>query len=446
MATAAHRALLAGWALLLPVLLASRVAADAANEAKCRSGERADVDPCMIAGYALQHTAPARAAELHRLGCERGGDASCWGLHNMGWEFIRKGDVARGVPLIKLACDLKHAGSCAALGFQYDQDGSLPRDFKRAATYYGLACDLREPESCRRLARLHEKGRGVRNDPAEVERLMARFVEGRRARAESNYVTLDAFVATYRHELPNIEAACRRGEGDQCDKAAQAYERSDPALAVALYTAGCKAPKPICHLTGAYRFHAAGDYARAIALATVGCETPTDMAKLHCAAWADILRDADAAGHAEAVVVADDRACDLGYAASCKRLADAFEMGAGVRKDAKRASALRVKFDRALAAQNEAQDAAVQQLKKIAEDNEKTAPLDAEEKRLSEERQAQIQRHGVAREARQKRVEYARKGQYVPGPSSDAALETAREERRSRIRAMVREMGGTGAR
>ncbi len=131
----------------------------------CRSGKAADCTNLgfyqYVSGQGVTKSL-TRAAELYRLGCDKGSMHGCKNLGNM----YRDGE---GVPqshknavvLFRKACDGGHTGGCSNLGVQYEQGHGVPKSQSRANELYKKGCDGKNKHGCRNLGLAYEFGKAV---------------------------------------------------------------------------------------------------------------------------------------------------------------------------------------------------------------------------------------------------------------------------------------------
>ena len=88
--------------------------------------------------------------------------------------FANRKDAAcaRAVPSLEAACVDKQSTSCVSLGSLYDGGFGIPRDRKKAASYYKNACDLGDKPGCARLAVLEAQGLGVPMNAARARKTL----------------------------------------------------------------------------------------------------------------------------------------------------------------------------------------------------------------------------------------------------------------------------------
>jgi TPR repeat protein len=83
--------------------------------------------------------------------------------------FANRNDAAcgRAVPALEAACADKQSTSCVSLGSLHEGGFGMPRDRRKAASFYKNACDLGDKPGCARLAIIEAQGSG---GPASVAR------------------------------------------------------------------------------------------------------------------------------------------------------------------------------------------------------------------------------------------------------------------------------------
>jgi hypothetical protein len=200
---------------------------------------------------------------------------------------------ARAVAYFQKGCTAGHAGSCASLGFAYEDGSGVEKDPARAMPLYRKACEGGDRWSCTRLAFALASGAGIAADPAEAVRLLESSCTGDDVMACAKLGSMlrvgEGVPADVKRAETLLRAACGKGSAWGCGE-----------LAGLLVARG-----------------AAQDMPEAVKLLGDACETD---APAFCAMLAGVLELGHGLARDPARAAAlYRRACDRGYAPACDK-------------------------------------------------------------------------------------------------------------------------------
>ena len=111
--------------------------------------------------------------------CAQGHAGSC---ANLGWMYENgegvKRDLTQAMALYRTACRGGDAVGCRGVGWLYENGLGVSVDLKRAAELYSQACRDGDPLGCSNLGVMYRKGRGVPQDGHKAATLYRRACDG----------------------------------------------------------------------------------------------------------------------------------------------------------------------------------------------------------------------------------------------------------------------------
>ena len=126
------------------------------------------------------------------------------------------------VPLCEKECDAGASDRCRRLGVTYQFGNFVPKDERRALSYYEIACKLGNPSACLSSGQMYEYHHGVEKDDARGAAFYKQSCDLGYSPGCANYAIMLETGRGVPKDLARAtslyDGACKEGAGLACDR------------------------------------------------------------------------------------------------------------------------------------------------------------------------------------------------------------------------------------